>query len=199
MDISRQGMGFVKVSGQDIDIIVRRDNLKGAMQSDEVEVSLIQKSKTAKRKEGIITRIIRRGISELVGTVELNQKYAFVVPDNPSFGKDIFINPANSQNLQNGDRVIVKITQWSENNRNPEGIITDILDASKSGDIAMKDILLQHGFSLSFPEEVIRESEQLPSEIHESEIQGRRDMRDVFTLTIDPHDAKDFDDAISFR
>lgn len=199
LDISRQGMGFVKVSGQDIDIIVRRDNLKGAMQSDEVEVSLIQKSKTAKRKEGIVTRIIRRGISELVGTVELNQKYAFVVPDNPSFGKDIFINPTNSQNLQNGDRVIVKITQWSENNRNPEGIITDILDASKSGDIAMKDILLQHGFSLSFPEEVIRESEQLPSEIHESEIQGRRDMRKVFTLTIDPHDAKDFDDAISFQ
>lgn len=199
LDISRQGMGFVRISGFDTDVIVRRENLKNAMDGDTVEVSLIRKSSSAKRPEGIIVSVIKRKIAELIGTVDMGAKTAFVIPDNSSFHRDIFIHPANQNNIKHGDRVIVRIVKWSDAGRNPEGEIVSVLDAHSESDIAMKDILLQNGFRLEFPEEVIRESEALPDQITEEDAQNRKDLRGISTFTIDPHDAKDFDDAISFR
>lgn len=199
LDISKQGMGYVVVPGMTMDILVRRENLKTAMHGDTVEVNIFKVSKTSKRPEGVISKIIQRSQNELIGTVQKKSGFAFVIPDNKSFTKDIFINDKNSKNVEDGNRVIVKITDWSEKLKNPEGIIVEILNADRESDIAMKDILLQQGFKLEFPEEVMEEANQLNEVYTESEIAKRKDLRDTFTITIDPHDAKDFDDAISFK
>jgi ribonuclease R len=199
LDISKQGMGYVTVPGMTVDIIIKRENLKTAMNGDTVEVSIFKVGKTSKRAEGIITKIVKRGQSELIGTVQKNMNYAFVVPDNKSFTKDIFLGERQTNKVKDGDKVIVRITSWDERQKNPEGEIVDILTGDKINDIAMKEILLQAGFRLDFPEEVLEELQQIPNEITNEEIAKRKDLRDIFTLTIDPHDAKDFDDAISYR
>jgi ribonuclease R len=199
LDISKQGMGYVIVPGMDIDIIVKRENLKNAMHGDTVEVSIFKVGNSGKRPEGIITNIVQRGQNELIGTVQLSKFFAFVVPDNKSFNKDIFINEKNSKGLKEGDRVIVRITDWNEKLKNPEGIVIDSLNDERINEIAMKEILLSQGFTLEFPEEVLKELDQLQTEITDEEVSKRKDLRNLFTLTIDPHDAKDFDDAISIR
>jgi ribonuclease R len=199
LDISKQGMGYVIVPGMDIDIIVKRENLKNAMHGDTVEVSIFKVGNSGKRPEGIITKIVQRGQNELIGTVQLSKFFAFVVPDNKSFNKDIFINEKNSKGLKEGDRVIVRITDWNEKLKNPEGIVIDLLNDERINEIAMKEILLSQGFTLEFPEEVLKELDQLQTEITDEEVSKRKDLRELFTLTIDPHDAKDFDDAISIR
>jgi ribonuclease R len=199
LDVAKNGMGYVAVTGQPVDIIVKREHIKSAMSGDTVEVNVTNALQKGKRQEGVITRIIRRGQTELIGTIQMNANFAFVIPDNESFTKDVFINEKNSRGLKDGDRVIVKITDWNEKMKNPQGEIVEKLDAAKVGDIAMKEILLQSGFSLEFPEEVMNEAEKIPTVIDEEEIAQRKDIRNILTITIDPHDAKDFDDAISFR
>lgn len=197
LDISKNGMGYVTVSGREIDIVIKRDNLRGAMSGDTVEVQLVD-SKRTKREEGIITKILKRSQTELIGTVQLNVGFAFVIPDNEQFTKDIFIAERDSKQLKNGDRVLVRITDWSEKMKNPQGVVLEVLTADRDNDIAMKEILLQAGFSLQFPVEVIEESKHLSTNIN-TEIKKRKDLRELFTITIDPFDAKDFDDAISYR
>jgi ribonuclease R len=199
LDISKQGMGYVIVPGMEIDIIVKKENLKNAMQGDTVEVSIFKVGHSGKRPEGVITKIVKRGQNELIGTVQLSKFFAFVVPDNKSFNKDIFINEKNSKGLKEGDRVIVRITDWNEKLKNPEGIVIDVLNDERFNEIAMKEILLSQGFTLEFPDEVIQELNQLQTAITDEEVEKRKDLRGIFTLTIDPHDAKDFDDAISIR
>ncbi len=199
IDISKQGVGYVTIKDQTIDILIRRENIKNAMQGDTVEVSIFKVGKANKRPEGVITKIVKRAQNELIGTVQLNNRFAFIIPDNKSFTKDIFINEKNSVGLKNGDRVVVKITDWNDKLKNPEGEILHTLTDERVNEIAMKEILLQQGFSLEFSEEVIKESEAIPTQISEEEIAKRKDMRSILTMTIDPQDAKDFDDAISFR
>jgi ribonuclease R len=169
------------------------------MHGDTVEVSIFKVGNSGKRPEGIITNIVQRGQNELIGTVQLSKFFAFVVPDNKSFNKDIFINEKNSKGLKEGDRVIVRITDWNEKLKNPEGIVIDSLNDERINEIAMKEILLSQGFTLEFPEEVLKELDQLQTEITDEEVSKRKDLRNLITLTIDPHDAKDFDDAISVR
>ena len=196
LDVAKNGMGYVSVTGQPVDIIIKREHLKSAMNGDTVEVDIINSPRSGKRQEGIISKIIKRGQTELIGTIQMNANFAFVIPDNESFTKDIFINEKNSRGLKEGDRVIVRITDWNERMKNPTGEIIEKLDASKSGDIAMKELLLQAGFSLEFPDEVMEEVKQIPTLIDDEEIAKRKDIRNILTITIDPHDAKDFDDAI---
>ncbi|HPI54246.1 MAG TPA: ribonuclease R [Chitinophagaceae bacterium] len=199
LDISRSGLGYVMVEGRANDIIVKKENLKNAMDGDTVEVYIIKQNPNAKRAEGIIAKVLQRGQNELVGTVQMNLNFAFVISDQKSFHKDIFINEKNSQGLQDGDRVIVRITDWKDGSKNPEGIVLEKLNNLRNNEIAMKEILLQYGFQLIFPKEVDDELAALSTEITEEDVQSRRDMRGIFTLTIDPYDAKDFDDAISIQ
>lgn len=197
LDVARNGMGYVTVEGYDDDIVVPRGGLKGGMKGDLVEVELLDGR--GRRTEGIVTRIIKRSQSELIGTVQLNSGFAFIVPDNEQFNKDVFIGEKEARKLKNGDRVLVRITSWNDGLKNPEGEIVSILDASNESDLAMKELLLQAGFPLEFPEEVMRELTDVPLVIDEEETMRRKDMRGWLTFTIDPVDAKDFDDAISFK
>ncbi|MGI9191020.1 MAG: ribonuclease R [Chitinophagaceae bacterium] len=199
LDIARSGLGYVSVTGMTQDIIVRRENLKNAMQGDTVEVSIYNVSHRTRRAEGVIVKVVKRGQSELIGTVQKNKLIAFVIPDNPSFNRDVFLGEAEAAKVKDGDRVIVRIVRWNEKMKNPDGQVTDILTEERSNEIAMKEILLQQGFNLEFPADVIAESEAIPDVLPEEEIARRRDMRDTLTITIDPHDAKDFDDAISLK
>lgn len=198
LDINSQGMGFVSVLNFDMDVKVKRENQKSAMQNDTVEIAIIPGSSMRKRPEGIITKIIERGTKELIGTLQRNVGFSFVLPDNKYFTKDIFINEENSKAYQNGDKVLVKIINWNDRQKNPEGKILELVTNDKLNDIAMKEILLENGFSLTFPDEVLKETAQL-SEVISEDVNSRIDLRNVFTITIDPHDAKDFDDAISFE
>lgn len=199
LDISSHGMGYVMVSGLDTDIVIKRENLKNAMHGDTVEVSIFKVGPKSKRPEGVITKILKHGQSELIGTIQLASFYSFVIPDNKKFTKDIFINEKNSKGLKEGDRVIVKIIDWSNQFKNPEGEIVEVLNNERINEIAMKEILLQQGFTLEFQQSVLQEVASLPTKIEEEEISKRLDYREVLTITIDPHDAKDFDDAISYQ
>lgn len=199
IEITAQGNGYVVVEGYEQDIRIKRENIRNAMHGDTVSVAIIKTNRSGQKPEGLVTAIIKRGQSELIGTVDLNMNFAFVVPDNPSFNKDVFINEKNSRGLKNGDRVVVKITDWNEKQKNPEGEITSVLTGFQANEIAMKEILLQQGFSLEFPQTVLNEVKQIRQTINEDDLAARKDMRDVFTITIDPHDAKDFDDAISYQ
>lgn len=199
IEISAQGVGYVVVPGMEVDIKVKRENIKNAMHGDTVEVVIIRAGKEGQKPDGLVTKIVKRGQNELIGTVELSMNFAFIVPDNKSFTKDIFINEKNSKGLKKGDRVVVKIIDWNEKHKNPEGIIVSILTDEKVNEIAMKEILLQQGFSLEFPGEVMKEVQALSTTISEEEIALRKDLRGTLTFTIDPHDAKDFDDAISYK
>jgi ribonuclease R len=199
LDVNAQGMGFVVVAGMPVDIKIKRENLKNALHGDIVEVSVFKVSKENKRPEGIVTSVIQRAQSQLIGTVETSMNFAFVVPDNKNIKKDIFLNEKNSKGLKTGDRVIVKITDWTEKMKNPSGEIVEILTDVSIHELAMKEILLQNGFTLNFPEEVLQELANINVEISSEEIAKRKDLRKVLTFTIDPLDAKDFDDAISIQ
>jgi ribonuclease R len=199
LDISAHGKGYVMIDGESEDIIVRRENMKNAISGDTVSVQIYRYNPSSNKPEGIITSIVKRGQEEFIGTVQMSLHFAFVVIDNQMMSKDIFINEKNSKGLKTGDRVVVKVIDWSEKLKNPEGIIIEKLNDERRNEIAMKEILLQHGFTLEFPQEVINELNQIDLEISNKEISKRNDMREVFTLTIDPHDAKDFDDAISLE
>ncbi|KXK41773.1 MAG: ribonuclease R [Bacteroidetes bacterium OLB11] len=169
------------------------------MKGDTVEVALFPTTIKKKRPEGFITKIIERGFKEVIGTLKHKPNISFVIPDNPSFNKDIIIEKNETETYQDGEKVLVKIIEWNEQKKNPIGKIIDILSNNKLNDIAMKEILIQNGFSLVFPEEVLKESEQLSEQIEDNEIKNRLDFRSTFTLTIDPYNAKDFDDAISYK
>jgi ribonuclease R len=199
LDVSQHGKGFVSVEGMETDVLIRRENMKNAMSGDMVSVSIFKINRSNNRPEGVVAKIIKRGQEEFIGTIHTTMHFAFVIVDNRAMSKDIFINEKNSVGLKNGDRVVVKVIDWNEKLKNPEGIILEKLNDERRNEIAMKEILLQHGFTLEFPEVVLKEMESLSTQITKEEIALRKDMRDEFTLTIDPHDAKDFDDAISLK
>lgn len=199
LDVARSGIGYVQVKGMTQDILVKRENLKSAMHGDTVEVSIFNVNQRTRRPEGLITKVVKRAQTELIGTVQKSSFYSFVLPDNTAFTRDIFLNEKESAKVKESDRVIVRIISWNEKMKNPEGVVVDILTDERSNEIAMKEILLQQGFSLEFPADVIAESEAISDIVPEDEMARRRDMRETLTITIDPHDAKDFDDAISLK
>lgn len=196
VDITRSGMAFIVVDGLEKDIMVRPQNLSNALNGDEVRVKVIKEGKG--RTEGEITEVIRRKKTEFTGTLQLNPNFAFLLPDEESL-PDIYIPLRSLNEGKDGDKVVVRIVSWGEKTRKPVGEVIELLDRTDTNDTAMKEILVENGFPLSFPEGVLAESMQIPDEIAAGEIAKRKDCRDIFTITIDPADAKDFDDAISFR
>ncbi|MCK7555305.1 ribonuclease R [Chitinophaga sedimenti] len=170
------------------------------MDGDEVLVAAVKQGKGhGGRTEGVITEILTRKKSEFTGTLDVSKGFAFLVPDKGAMVPDIYI-PANSLGeAKSGDKAVVRIVAWGEKTRKPVGEILEILDASDANDLAMKEILIDAGFPLSFPAEVLKELADIKEEMEPEEMAKRKDFRDILTFTIDPVDAKDFDDAISFR
>ncbi|HWV69765.1 ribonuclease R, partial [Chitinophaga sp.] len=199
VEVTKSGMAFVIVDGLTKDIMVKQKNLHTALDRDEVLVDVLKTGRNEGRMEGIITDILKRNKTEFTGTLQVSKNFAFLIPEKGLFMPDIYI-PANSLGeAKSGDKALVKIVAWGEKSRKPVGEIVEILDASDTNDLAMKEILIEAGFPLNFPKEVIDELGNIREVISEEEIGKRKDIRKFLTMTIDPVDAKDFDDAISIR
>lgn len=198
LDITRSGMGFVIVEGWDKDVLVRSEDLKNAIDGDKVKVNITRVSSQG-RPEGKIVEIIERSQEEFTGVLEVSENFGFLIPSKDNINFDIYIPTKSLMGGKTGDKAVAKVKDWGNGKKNPEGEVVELLVGERDNQVAMKEILLDAGFELRFSEEAIKESEALPIELDPAEIANRKDCRDILTITIDPADAKDFDDAISFR
>jgi ribonuclease R len=192
---------FVRYQEGEKDIYVDADYLNGAIHGDTVRVSLNGRSSNRRggNPEGKVIEIVKRGKSELVGKIKVYANYAIVKPDNKNFHEDVFIAKGNIHHAVDHDLVIVKIIEYPSNHQQATGKVIEVLGQSGDNDAEMHAIMAEFGLPIKFPEEVETLAAAIPIEIEASEIKKRRDMREVLTFTIDPHDAKDFDDALSFK
>ncbi|MES2518803.1 MAG: RNB domain-containing ribonuclease [Bacteroidota bacterium] len=192
--------GFVIVDGREGDILVNARELNGAIDGDIVKVLVwSKKKKGSDRIEGEVVEILQRGRTELVGTIEIMPNYAFVVASSKKIFGDIFVSKNDLKDAQHGDKVIVKVTKWAEGERKMEGVVIDVLGKSGENNTEMHAILAEFGLPIRFPENIEKEADAIPVKILAGEIKKRRDFRKITTFTIDPVDAKDFDDALSFE
>jgi ribonuclease R len=199
LEITRSGMGFVVVPGLETDILVRPNDFNTALHGDTVRVE-VNPERTGKRLQGAVIDVLERKQLEFVGRLEMNKGFAFAVIEGERKIPDIFIPSSNFNGAKNDDRVVVRIKEWDkDSDKRPVGEVVAILNAEDANDIAMKEIILENGFSIGFPDEVMEEAQRIPDIISEDEIKKRRDFREILTFTIDPIDAKDFDDALSIR
>ncbi|WP_256010572.1 ribonuclease R [Desertivirga xinjiangensis] len=180
------------------DIYVAPRKLRTALNGDKVKIYVFAKSK-GKRKEGEVIEILERAKMEFTGIVKISERFAFFIPDDKKMLRDIFIPLDDLNGAQHGEKAIAKITDWPEDAKNPIGQITRVLGKQGENNTEMNAILAEYGFPLQFPDDVEEEANAIPEEISAEEISKRRDFREVLTFTIDPVDAKDFDDAISFK
>ncbi|BDS10282.1 ribonuclease R [Aureispira anguillae] len=200
VDATRSGSAYIICEElEDNDIFVPAHKLMGALHGDTVEVSWYTARKG--KPEGEVVQIIQRKSENFIGTLSLSDKFAFVIPDNPNMQTDIFVPLKHlPKEAEDGAKVVVTITKWHTSNKNnPEGKVTTYFGTEGGNDIEMKSILIQKGFNLTFPPEVLKENAEIDTKITASEIAKRRDMRDITTFTIDPETAKDFDDALSIE
>jgi len=190
--------GFVVVNDpEQDDIFIPPNSINQAIGGDLVKVQIIKKGK--KRPEGVILSVIERERSQFVGTIQMHEKFAFLIPDNPKIGTDLFIQKEKLKGAKDGDKAIAKITVWPKSAQNPYGKVIEVLGNSGGNDIEMLSILINQGLDYKFPSDVLSEAEKIHLELNQKEIKKRRDFRGVDTFTIDPLDAKDFDDALSFQ
>ena len=199
VDMTNDGSAFIVTNDEfENDIFIAPRKLRNALNGDRVKVYVYAKSK-GKNKEGEVIEILQRAKMEFTGIVKLSERFAFFIPDDRKMLHDIFI-PINELNgAKNGIKAIAQITDWPAEAKNPIGRITHILGKQGENDTEMNAILAEFGFPLSFPAEVEHEAEAISDIITPEEISRRRDFRNITTFTIDPFDAKDFDDALSFK
>jgi ribonuclease R len=200
VDMTADGSAFIVPDDEfEKDIFVAPRKLKNALNGDKVKVYVFAKKTSGRKNEGEIVEIISRLKTDFIGVAKVSERFAFVIPDDRKMHHDIFV-PLNDLNgAKNGQKVQVGITDWPEGAKNPIGKILHVLGTQGENDTEMNAILAQYGFPLSFPDAVEKEANAIPEIVSEAEIKGRRDFRDTVTFTIDPADAKDFDDAISFK
>lgn len=198
IDITRSGMGYVNVTEVEKDIIVRPQHFNTALHGDKVEVEVF-KSGGGGRTEGKVIKIIERKQTEFIGHISIQKNHTFFIPSTDRPMPDLYIPSDKLKGAGNGDKAVVRLLAWDKNKRVPEGEVIELVQQEDVNDAAMKQILLQAGFSLSFTDEVLEQAERFPDGIHETEATKRRDFRNVLTFTIDPVDAKDFDDALSIK
>ncbi len=178
------------------DIFISSDNVNGALHQDTVQVELLTKS-SGRRKEGKIVNILSRGITQIVGTYQSNGNYGFVTPDNPKFGRDIFIQKERSKGAVNGHKVIVKITDYGKKGRNPEGKIIEIIGHAGDPEADVLALVKSYEIPVEFPVKTMNQAERADREGSEADMAGRKDFRAWQTVTIDGEDAKDLDDAVT--
>ncbi len=199
LDISRSGMGYVIVEGIEKDILVKPNDFGKAFHGDIVRVEVSNDSGRGKRLEGKVIDVAERKQLEFIGNVQVNKNIAFFVAGGEKPIPDFFIPVENLHGAKDGERVVVKLIKWDKADKKPQGEVITLLNAENEADLAMKEILIGAGFPITFEPEVLKEAAKLSGKISREEISKRKDCRDFLTFTIDPDDAKDFDDAISIR
>ena len=192
-----KGFGFVEIEGQDEDIFIPESDTGTAMHQDKVRIIIRDDKKEGKRQEGVVVKVLERGMPEIVGTYQLNRDFGFVISDNPKFSKDIFIPRKEAAGIKNGDKVIVVITDYGSGNKNPEGKIKENLGNIRTPGTDILAIVKSFGIPSEFPEKVMKQAQRVPDHVLDADRDGRLDLRHLQTVTIDGEDAKDLDDAIS--
>ncbi len=195
-DITQNGAAFVTVKGLTKDVYIPKSHVHNAMQGDEVKIRITSHTR---RPEGEIISIIKRAQDSFPGRIDVLDKFAFFIADERKLNTDVFVPLTALNGAKHNDRVIARIIDWKTGGKNPIGEVVEVMTAEHSSDMDMKMILIGNGFSIDFPQDVYAELDQYTDNIPQEEIANRVDMRDVLTFTIDPEDAKDFDDAISIR
>ncbi|MCK0189735.1 ribonuclease R [Arenibacter sp. F20364] len=198
VDITGRGNAYIVVEGLDDDVFVPFNKLKKAFHRDVVEVYIFPRRK-GKKLEGEITKVVSRDKTSFVGIVDMQKDFAFVRPTDYRMYTDIFVPKNNISSAEDGDKVIVEINEWPDNVDSPFGTITQVLGKPGEHNTEIHSILAQYGLPYEFPVEVDMFANTLDTSIKEDEIAKRRDLRETLTFTIDPKDAKDFDDALSFK
>ncbi len=188
---------FVIVEGQQEDVWVHKSNLNGALDGDTVKV-VMYLHKAGRRAEGEVAEIMSRKRDEFVGVIEILNKHAFVIPDNRKMYTDIYVPLDATGKAKNREKVLVKISRWGDADQGPEGKVTEVLGRAGEHETEMHAIMAEFGLPFRFPPEVDAEAKKIKNVI-EKEVPKRRDFRDILTFTIDPEDAKDFDDALSIK
>ena len=192
-----KGFGFVEIEGQEEDIFIPESDTGTAMHQDKVRIIIRDGKKEGKRKEGVVVKVLERGMPEIVGTYQLNRDFGFVISDNPKFSKDIFIPRKEAAGIKNGDKVIAVITDYGSKNKNPEGKIKENLGNIRTPGTDILAIVKSFGIPSEFPEKVMKQAQRVPDHVLDADRDGRLDLRHLQTVTIDGEDAKDLDDAIS--
>lgn len=198
VDMKNTGKAYIISDELAEDVEIAASNTNRALNGDIVKVFIFPKRKS-RRTEGEIIEIVERAKTKFVGIVKTYPKFAFLIPDNTSMPVDIFIPLENLKKAKDGEKAIAEIIDWPENSKNPFGKILDVLGMPGDNNVEMNSILAEFDFPLSFPKNVEDDAEKIPAEIPASEIKNRRDFRKITTFTVDPEDAKDFDDALSIQ
>ncbi len=198
VDIAGRGQGYIIVEDLEDDIYVKSKNLNKALNGDIVEVYVFKRKKGGKT-EGEVTKILERKRTEFVGTIQVQENFAFVDVTDYKMYTDIFVPKNKINGAKNGEKVLVAMEEWPEKADSPYGRVIKVLGMPGEHNTEIHSILAQYGLPYEFPKEVEDFANKIDTSIKVSEIKKRRDMRDVLTFTIDPKDAKDFDDALSFK
>ncbi len=198
VDMKQTGKAYIITPDLNEDVFIAANNTGRALHGDTVKVHLFPKRKDHKT-EGQIVEIITRARTRFVGTIHIGSKYSFVVCDDVTIPVDIMVLNENLKGAKTGQKVVVNLLEWPEHANNPLGEVSEVLGMPGNNEVEMKSILVNNNFPLAFPKEAEKEAEHVKESIGEDEIRNRRDFREIFTITIDPDDAKDFDDALSLR
>lgn len=206
VDMTRTGAAYIVSELLDTDVYIPPKYVNGALNGDTVRVLMFSAPPRRKggapirKPEGEIVAVLKRANEFFIGTLRKSRKYALFLPDNPNMPVDIYVPLEACGDARDGDKVVVRVTDWQEGKgRVPIGKVTQTLGELGGNDFEMKKILINQGFPLSHTDEAVAEAERIPENISPQEIARRRDFRETLTFTIDPEDAKDFDDALSFR
>lgn len=199
VDMKQTGKAYVIITGEKMeDVFINSNNTNQALNGDTVKLRLFPMRKN-KKMEGEIIEIIERAKKQFVGTILMEQRMSYFMPDNTTMPIDIMIETKDLNGAKNGDKVVVAITDWPQRSKNPFGEVIHLLGRPGNNDVEMNSILAEFEFPLSFPKDVEAEADRIPEIIPEKEILKRKDFRKTLTITIDPFDAKDFDDALSIK
>lgn len=191
-----KGFGFVTIEGREQDVFIPADKTKGAMDGDKVQI-VIEGEARGKRAEGAVLRILEHANKTVIGFYQKNKNFGFVLPDNQKLGQDIFIPQGKDMGAVTGHKVIVRITDFGDDRKKPEGVITEILGHVNDPGVDILSIIKAYGLPEGFPDDVMVQVAGIPDEVEEEEKKNRLDLRHLQTVTIDGEDAKDLDDAIS--
>lgn len=199
VDMTADGSAYIVPDDEfEKDIFVAPRKLKNALHGDTVKAYVFAK-KSGRKNEGEVVEIIKRAKSDFTGVIKISDRFAFVLADDKKMMHDIFVPLTDINGAKNGQRVLVTLSDWPESAKNPIGTVKHILGNQGENNTEMNAILAQYGFPLAFPPQVEKEANAISDEISATEIAKRKDFRKVLTFTIDPADAKDFDDAISYQ
>lgn len=196
LQVTRRGTGYV-VTGDADDVYVGEHNLGHALDGDEVEVKIT--GNKGGQPAGKIMRVVNRPKNTFVGVIELSDHFAFVLPSNQRIHVDFFVAKSDIAGAKNGQKVVVELLDWPDKADNPNARVTEVLGNPGEHDVEMNAIMAEFGLPMEFPKEVLSAADQINPNIDQKTIESRRDFRDTTTFTIDPEDAKDFDDALSLR